>query len=101
LQLDPALGIVIIQFHSEDGGITTSIPTAQKLQAYQSGQATQPSSDPAATAPIANGTIDSRAAGAVAAAATQIEAPATPAPPEPSGNPGSGSVKSVGSDFTA
>ena len=35
LQLDPAVGIVVIQFRSENGSIELSIPSQQQMQAYQ------------------------------------------------------------------
>jgi hypothetical protein len=35
LRLDPALGLVILQFHSDTGAPTTSIPSERQLEAYQ------------------------------------------------------------------
>lgn len=42
LRLDPALGLVVMQFHS--GEQTESIPTQQQLDAYRSGAAHPPGS---------------------------------------------------------
>jgi hypothetical protein len=35
LRLDPALGLVVIEFRNHTGAITTSIPSQRQLQAYQ------------------------------------------------------------------
>jgi hypothetical protein len=35
LRLDPALGIVVIEFRNGTGAVTTSIPSERQLQAYQ------------------------------------------------------------------
>ena len=35
LQLDPALGLVVIQFRNDSGAVTNSIPSERQLQAYQ------------------------------------------------------------------
>jgi hypothetical protein len=35
LELDPALGLVVIEFRNDAGAVTTSIPTEQQLLAYQ------------------------------------------------------------------
>jgi hypothetical protein len=42
LQLDPALGLVVIEFVSRSGAVTTSIPTARELLAYREGTAEPP-----------------------------------------------------------
>ena len=42
LQLDPALGLVVIQFRDGDQGSATSIPTQQQLEAYRDGSAAIP-----------------------------------------------------------
>jgi hypothetical protein len=62
--LDAALGIVVIQFSGDDGAGSSSIPTAQQLQAYRSGLPIDPSREgaahapaPAATAPGATGIV--------------------------------------------
>ena len=36
LNIDPALGIVIIEFHAQPGEVSFSIPTARQLDAYRS-----------------------------------------------------------------
>ena len=40
LRLDPALGIVVLEFRSDTGVVTTSIPSERQLQAYQRWDAT-------------------------------------------------------------
>jgi hypothetical protein len=35
LRLDPALGMVVIEFHDTSGAVTTSIPSQRQLAAYQ------------------------------------------------------------------
>jgi hypothetical protein len=35
LRLDPALGLVVLEFHSGTGAVTTSIPSERQLEAYQ------------------------------------------------------------------
>src|SRR4051812_3186545 len=35
LRLDPALGLIVIEFRNRAGVITTSVPSEQQLQAYQ------------------------------------------------------------------
>jgi hypothetical protein len=37
LRLDPALGLVVIEFLGKTGAVTSSIPTQQQLQAYRAG----------------------------------------------------------------
>jgi hypothetical protein len=49
LRLDPALGLVVIEFLSKTGTVTTSIPTQRELAAYQDGTAQLPGAYPAAT----------------------------------------------------
>jgi hypothetical protein len=41
LRLDAALGLVVIEFRNQGGGITTSIPSQRQLQAYQRWQTTR------------------------------------------------------------
>jgi hypothetical protein len=43
LRLDPALGLVVIEFVSKSGAITSSIPSQRELTAYQDGTAQPPS----------------------------------------------------------
>jgi hypothetical protein len=40
LRLDPALGIVVLEFRNDAGTVTTSIPSQRQLQAYQKWDAT-------------------------------------------------------------
>jgi hypothetical protein len=40
LQLDPALGLVVIEFRNDAGAVTSSIPSERQLQAYQRWAAT-------------------------------------------------------------
>jgi hypothetical protein len=35
LRLDPSLGLVVLEFHSGSGAVTTSIPSQHQLEAYQ------------------------------------------------------------------
>jgi hypothetical protein len=42
LRLDPALGLVVIEFLGKGGAVTTSIPTQRELAAYQDGTAPLP-----------------------------------------------------------
>jgi hypothetical protein len=35
LQLDPALGLVVIEFRNDSGAVTDSIPSERQLEAYQ------------------------------------------------------------------
>jgi hypothetical protein len=48
LRLDPALGIVVLEFRSDTGVVTTSIPSERQLQAYQRWDATHLGPVPAA-----------------------------------------------------
>jgi hypothetical protein len=41
LQLDPALGLVVIEFRNHAGDVTTSIPSQRQILAYQRWQTTQ------------------------------------------------------------
>jgi len=41
LQLEPALGLVVIQFRDDAGAVTDSIPSERQLQAYQRWATTQ------------------------------------------------------------
>jgi len=49
LRLDAALGLVVIEFLSKTGAVTTSIPTQRELTAYQDGTAQPPGTPPAAS----------------------------------------------------
>jgi hypothetical protein len=42
LLLDPALGLVVIEFVSKSGAVTTSIPSQRQLTAYRDGTAQPP-----------------------------------------------------------
>ena len=44
LRLDPALGLVVIEFVGKSGAISSSIPTQRELTAYQDGTAQPPGS---------------------------------------------------------
>src|SRR4051812_6172286 len=41
LRLDPALGLVVIEFRSNSGAVTNSFPSQRQLQAYQRWEATR------------------------------------------------------------
>jgi hypothetical protein len=55
MQLDPALGLVVIEFRSASGAVTDSIPSERQLEAYQRWATTHfgpvPSGMPATDAP--------------------------------------------------
>lgn len=46
LQLDAALGLVVIEFLSKTGAVTSSIPTQRELTAYKDGTAEPPDTQP-------------------------------------------------------
>ncbi|HEY0908803.1 MAG TPA: hypothetical protein VGD75_01060 [Bradyrhizobium sp.] len=48
LRLDPALGLVVIEFVSDAGAVTSSFPTQRQLDAYRAGTAHPPGERPAA-----------------------------------------------------
>jgi hypothetical protein len=76
LRLDPALGLVVIQFRN-DAGAVTSIPSERQIEAYQRWQTTQ-------FGPAPNGMKATSAGGAVTAPPRRA-APehAPPTPPQP------------------
>ena len=41
LELDAALGLVVIQFHNDSGAVTSSIPSQQQINAYRLWQETK------------------------------------------------------------
>jgi hypothetical protein len=41
LELDAALGLVVIQFHNDSGAVTSSIPSQQQIDAYRLWQETR------------------------------------------------------------
>ena len=41
LQLEPALGLVVIEFRNDSGAVTTSIPSERQIAAYQRWQQTK------------------------------------------------------------
>ncbi|MBL6454012.1 hypothetical protein JMJ55_01680 [Belnapia sp. T6] len=53
LRIDPALGIVVMEFRDDTGQVAASLPTERELAAYRnaarSGQAPGPSADPEPT----------------------------------------------------
>jgi len=42
LRLDPALGLVVIEFHDDSGTLTSSIPSERQIEAYRRHQDTRP-----------------------------------------------------------
>jgi hypothetical protein len=52
LELDAALGLVVIEFLSKSGAVTTSIPTQRELTAYRDGTAEPPGTHQAQPASI-------------------------------------------------
>ena len=73
-RLDADLGLVVIEFHSATGAVTSSIPTAEQLQAYRRWQTSD--------APQSGGT---GAPAVVWARALPAPAPSPPLPPAPQG----------------
>ena len=53
LRLEPALGLVVIEFRNDSGAITTSIPSQRQIEAYQRWETTRigprPAGQPAAS----------------------------------------------------
>ncbi len=45
LRLDPALGLVVIEFRNESGAVTRSIPSQQQMDAYKQHEQTPPGPD--------------------------------------------------------
>ena len=78
LRLDPALGLVVIEFHDDSGKLTNSIPSQRQIDAYrQHGQtrSTPPASGQALAAP---GTLGSAAASGSPASGASAPNQATP-----------------------
>jgi hypothetical protein len=75
LRLDPALGIVVLEFRNDAGAVTTSIPSQRQLQAYQKWETTRLGPAPAGKAPseVVAGQAPDRPA-------VQIQTSATPKP---------------------
>ncbi|MCW3476510.1 hypothetical protein [Limobrevibacterium gyesilva] len=53
LRIDPALGLVVIEFRDTDGRVANSIPTEHQLEAYRSHAATQAHPTPASPKGVA------------------------------------------------
>lgn len=51
LRLDPALGLVVMEFRDGAGNVTTSVPTLRQIEAYRT-WTKSPAPDTAGTAPI-------------------------------------------------
>jgi hypothetical protein len=75
LELDTALGLVVIQFHNDSGTVTNSIPTQQQLDAYRLWQETHVGPPP--NIGIAVATADA------SPAATHVASASPPAPTAP------------------
>ncbi len=41
-QLDPTVGLMVVEFHDKTGAVSNSIPSVRQLQAYRLHQATPP-----------------------------------------------------------
>lgn len=52
LRLEPALGLVVIEFRDESGTITTSIPSQRQIEAYQRWAQTHAGASPEQGAPV-------------------------------------------------
>jgi len=55
-RLDADLGLVVIEFHSATGAVTSSIPTAEQLQAYRRWQTSDAPQSGGTGAPAPQGT---------------------------------------------
>jgi len=84
LQLDPALGLVVIEFRNNAGSVTTSIPSERQIAAYQRWEQTKFGPAPAGM---------HKATVSVAASPTQHE-PAAQAAPEPAPHTAAGAPMS-------
>lgn len=62
MHLDVAVGLVVIEFSSHDGTVSTTIPTAQQLEAYRTGVPLDPSQATAATVASTQAPLASRVA---------------------------------------
>jgi hypothetical protein len=45
-RFDPTVGLVVIEFHNDTGGVSNSIPSARQLEAYRTHQETPPGEVP-------------------------------------------------------
>ena len=57
LQLDPALGLVVIEFRNNSGTVTDSIPSERQLEAYQRWATTHFGPEPSGMPPISGTTV--------------------------------------------
>ncbi len=81
--IDPALGIVVIEFHAASGKIIQTIPTSQQIAAYR--HSLGPLSVPGAGAGLGRASLPA-AASVVAAASVPAATPTHPGPaPPPAG----------------
>jgi hypothetical protein len=98
LRLDPALGLVVLEFHGGAGAVTTSIPSERQLQAYQRWVQTGIGTPPGGMASSgATGNRQGTQAGTQTGtqiAATPSAEPSPQAPPPPGGNELAGSQES-------
>jgi hypothetical protein len=80
LRIDPALGILIIEFHDETGKVSSTIPTAVQIDAYRrtSGQTVK-----TATSPLTGAEAGTTETGAIGRTVTNA---ASTASASPSGN---------------
>jgi hypothetical protein len=84
LRLEPALGLVVLEFHSGSGAVTTSIPSQRQLEAYQRWTQTGIGTPPGSMA--SNFTTGNREGTQVAPAQPAEPAPQAPAPEDEPAN---------------
>jgi len=88
LRLDPALGLVVLEFHSDSGAVTTSIPSELQLEAYQRWTQTGIGAPPGG---MGGGATAAGGQGTQAPPAQPADsAPQAPRPPPDQGEPAGG-----------
>jgi len=88
LRLDPALGLVVLEFHSDSGAVTTSIPSERQLEAYQRWTQTGIGAPPGG---MGGGATAAGGQGTQAPPAQPADsAPQAPRPPPDQGEPAGG-----------
>jgi len=88
LQIEPGLGVVVIEFRDATGNVTDSIPSQRQLQAYRLHQATPPGLiDPTAPQPPAHPAAETPPVQAPAPIEHVAEKQAPPPVPPPKAAP--------------
>ena len=81
IRLDPGLGLVVIEFHTQAGAVSESIPTRQQLQAYRRWEDARVGPPDQAASPAIAGDTASVAAALRPPAAAPVPTPAAVTPP--------------------